>query len=240
MKTIRIAAAALLVLVAAALAGIGRPEAAGGASDSVAQGITVTGVGHVDAVPDEAQFSLGITTKGRTAREALNANSARMQRLIAALQAAGVDEKDIKTQDVSVGPNYDGGPDRANSTESYMASNSVSVRIREIDRAPAVLEAASNAGANQISGPALTREDREGLEQQALENAVANARRRASTLAEAAGVGVGRVTAIVEAVDGGVVYQGERMALDMASAKVPIEQGTEEIAASVTVTFEIE
>ena len=238
MTTIRIAAAALLVLAAAALAGIGRPEAAGGASDSSGEGITVTGVGHVDAVPDEAEFSLGITAKGPTAREALAANSARMQRLIAALKAAGVDEKSIKTQNVSVGPNYEDGPE---ATGGYTATNSVSVRIRQIDRAGAVLEAASNAGANQVYGPALTREDREGLEQKALENAVTNARQRAGTLAKAAGVGVGRVTAIVEAAEGGgVIYEGARMAMDTSSAKVPIEKGTEEITASVTVTFEIE
>src|ERR671914_790959 len=108
MTTIRIALAALLVLAAAALAGIGRPEAAGGASDEPREGITVTGVGHVDSVPDEAEFSLGVTTKGRTAREALAANSERMRRLIAALKAAGVAERDIKTQNVSIGPNYDG------------------------------------------------------------------------------------------------------------------------------------
>jgi uncharacterized protein len=244
MKTIRIATAVLLVLAAAALAGIGRPEAAGGASDTSGEGITVTGVGHVDAVPDEAEFSLGITTKGRTAREALTANSAGMQRLIAALKTAGVAEKDIKTQNVSVGPSYEGGPVTPAGAEraaGYMASNSVSVRIRQIDRAGAVLEAASTAGANQVYGPTLTRADREGLEQKALENAVANARERADALAGAAGVGVGRVTAIVQAVEGGgVIYEGARVAMDTASAKVPIEKGTEEITASVTVTFEIE
>ena len=237
MKTIRIAAAALLLLTAAALAGIGRPETAGGASDDPREGITVTGIGHADAVPDEAEFSLGITTKAQTARKALSANSARMQRLIAALKAAGVAERDIKTQNVSVGPNYDGGAEK---TDGYTATNSVSVRIRQIDRAGAVLEAASNAGANQVYGPALTREDREGLEEKALENAVANARKRAHTLAKAAGVDVGRVTAIVEGAERGGFYEGGRVAMDTATAEVPIEKGTEEISASVTVTFAIE
>jgi uncharacterized protein len=237
MKTIRIAAAALLVLAAAALSGIGRPETAGGASEDPREGITVTGIGHVDAVPDEAEFSLGITTNAQTARAALTANSARMQRLIAALKAAGVAERDIKTQNVSVGPSYDGGPEK---TEGYAATNSVSVRIQQIDRAGAVLEAASNAGANQVYGPALTREDREGLEQKALENAVANARKRADTLAKAAGVDVGRVAAIVEGADRGSFYEGGRVAMDAVSTPAPIEKGTEEITASVTVTFAIE
>lgn len=236
MRIIRIAAAALVVLAVAALAGIGLPESAGGASEDAREGITVTGVGHVDAVPDEAEFSLGITTKGQTARAALTANSSRMQRLIAALKAAGVNERDIKTQDVSVGPNYDGGAEK---TDGYSATNSVSVRIRELDRAGVVLEAASQAGANQVYGPALTREDREGLEQKALERAVANARKRAQTLAEAAGVDVGRVTAIAESAQPGVFYEG-RAAVDTASAEVPIEKGTEEIQATVTVTFAIE
>ncbi len=236
MKIIRISAAALLVLAVAALAGIGQPEPAGGASDDTREGITVTGVGHVDAVPDEAEFSLGITTKGSTAREALTANSTRMQRLIAALKAAGVDARDIKTQDVSVGPDYDSGAER---TDGFAATNSVSVRIRELDRAGAVLEAASRAGANQVYGPSLTREDRNGLEQKALERAVANARTRAQTLAKAAGVGVGRVTAIVEGVQPGGFYES-RTAVDGAAAEVPIEKGTEEIQATVTVTFAIE
>lgn len=236
MTTIRIALAAVLVLAAAALAGIGRPEAAGGASDEPREGITVTGVGHVDSVPDAAEFSLGITTKGETAREALAANSERMRRLIAALKTAGVAERDIKTQNVSIGPNYDGGPE----PDGYSASNTVSVRIRDIDRAGAVLEAASQAGANNVYGPSLTRGNREALEAQALEKAVENARKRAETLARAADVGLGRVTAIAETVDrGGYELFAQRAAAGEAS-DVPIEKGTEEIAASVTVTFAID
>jgi uncharacterized protein len=236
MTTIRIALAALLVLAAAALAGIGRPEAAGGASDEQRDGITVTGVGHVDSVPDQAEFSLGVTTKGRTAREALAANSDRMRRLIAALKDAGVSERDLKTQNVSIGPNYDGddGP------SGYSASNSVSALIRDLDRAGAVLEAASRAGANNVYGPSLTRANREALEADALEKAVENARRRAETLARAADVRLGQVTAIVESVDrGGYELFAERAAAESAT-DVPIEKGTEEIAASVTVTFAID
>jgi uncharacterized protein len=235
MTTIRIAAAALLVLAAAALAGVGRPESAGGAGNQGSDGITVTGVGHVDTVPDEAEFSLGVTTKGRTAREALAANSAQMRRLIAALKAAGIDERDIKTQNVSVGANYDGDV----TADGYSAHNSVSVLIRDLNRAGAVLEAASKAGANQVYGPSLSRSDRESLEAKALENAMANARKRAETLARAAGVGLGRVTAIVESAESGgyEVYAARAGAAD---GEVPIERGTEEIQASVTVTFSID
>ena len=143
MKMIRIAGLALLVLAAAAVAGIGIPETAGGAESSPLQGITVNGTGTANAIPNEAQFSLGVTTKGSTAREALAANSARMERVIAALKSAGVSERDIKTQDVSVGPGYDS--DKGTQS-GYAARNSVAVTLRDLDRSSAVLDAASRAG----------------------------------------------------------------------------------------------
>jgi uncharacterized protein YggE len=234
MKTIHIAIAALLVFGVVALAGIGRPEPAGGASDEPKDGITVTATGHVRAVPDEAEFSLGITTKGQTAREALAANSARMRELIEALKGVGVADRDMQTQDMSVGANYE-----ADGKEGgYSARNSLSVRITELDRAGAILDVASRAGANEVYGPSLTRSDREGLETRALKDAVANARKRAEALAEATGVSLGDVTAISEQSqpDGPVWAMAERAAAD---SKVPIEPGREEITASVTVTFAI-
>jgi uncharacterized protein YggE len=231
MKILRIVIAALLVLGLVALAGIGKPEAAGGADDQRTEGITVTGVGTIEAVPDEAEFSLGVTTKGRTARLALGENSERMQRLLAALKAAGVAARDLQTQDVSVSPDY-----RPN--EGYTASNSVSVRIRDLDRAGEILDTASRAGATNVYGPSLTRADRDGFEQNALERAVDNARKRAEALGRAAGVDVGTVTSITETTEGGYAYS-DRLALRAPATDAPIEKGTEEITASVTVTFAI-
>jgi uncharacterized protein YggE len=230
MKTITTALAALLLLAVAAFAGVGRPETAGGASDPPPAGITVTGVGHAETAPDEAEFSLGITTKGETARAALTANSASMHELIAALKDAGVASKDVKTQDVSVGPSYE-------ERGGYVARNSVSVRIRDLERAGAVLDAASRAGANDVYGPNLSRSNRDALEAKALADAMANARNRAKALADAAGKPLGEVTAIVEnggAEPGPIYAMAERAAAD---AKAPIEPGTEEITATVTVTF---
>jgi uncharacterized protein len=237
MKTIRIAAVALLVLAAAAVAGIGRPEAAGGADDDARTGITVTGTGRVETVPNEALFSLGVSTDGATARAALAANSVAMRRVLAALDAAGIDGKDVKTETVSVWPDYDAAGKTAS---SFTARNSVSVRIRELPRAGDVLDAASQAGANEVQGPMLTRTDRDEFEAQALEDAFANARTRAEALADAAGIRLGRVTAIVEGSSGGPEpWMAMRASADTARS-APIRPGTEEIQASVTVTFAIE
>ncbi|HVD24459.1 MAG TPA: SIMPL domain-containing protein [Gaiellaceae bacterium] len=229
MKAIRIAIAALLVLAAAALVGIGRPEAASGASDTPQEGITVTGTGQVSSVPNEAEFSLGVSTTGTTARSALASNSEQMQRVIDALRAAGVARADIKTQDVSVGRDYD-------DDGGYAARNSVSVTIHDLDRAGAVLDATSRAGANEVYGPSLTRANRSGLEAKALKVAYADAHDRAEALAEAAGVSLGKVTAITEEPQSGGEYMPMLAERDSAA---PIEAGRDVIAASVTVTFAI-
>jgi uncharacterized protein len=235
MKTIRIAAAVLLVLVAGAFAGVGRPDSAGGAS-APSEGITVNGVGTVKAVPDEAQTSFGVQTEAATSQEALAGNSTQMERVLAALRAAGIAEKDIQTQDVSVWPRYDTTGEEA---EGYTARNSVTVTIHELDKAGAVIDAATRAGANEVSGPMLSSSGRERLEAKALEAAVDNARKKAEALAKAAGVGLGRVTAMVEGggSPGPVMLEAARASADKA---VPIQPGQEEVQATVTITFSIE
>jgi uncharacterized protein len=230
-KPIRIAAIALLVLAAAALAGVGRPEAAGGAEEDARAGITVTGIGTVKATPDEGELSLGVETEGATAKDALAENSARMQRLLAALRGVAVKKEDIRTQEVSLYPRYE--------EEGFTARNSVLVKIRDLARAGAILDLAARSGANQTSGPTMSTSNRQELEAKALAAAVRNARTKAEALAKAAGVGLGGVTAIVEGSSGGYEPYLARAAAETDKA-VPIEPGTEEIQASVTITFSIE
>ena len=228
MKPIRVAALVVVGTAVVAFAGVGRPDLAGGASEPTG-GITVTGTGTVQSVPDQAQFSLGVQTDGPTAREALAANSERMRRVLAALFAAGVAKGDVETQDVSVSKSYPG--------NGYSADNSVSVTIRRLAKAGSILDLASNAGANDVYGPTLARSDQDRLQAKALQEAVGNARVKARVLAEAAGVRLGSVTAISE---GGSepmpVYEA---ALAQRSPSAPIEPGKQQTSATVTVTFAI-
>ena len=158
-----------------------------------------------------------------------------MRRVLDALRSVGVDKNDVKTQDVSVSANYlDEGR-----IEGYNARNSVSVRVEDLSKGGTILDAASNAGANEVYGPMLSRSNQDKLQAKALRGAVADARRKAETLADAAGIQLGSVTAISEGVSGGpepyYAEGGARLALDSA----PIEPGTQDIQASVTVTFAI-
>ena len=233
MKAIRIAALVVAAAAVVAFAGVGRPDSAGGAAKP-SGGITVTGTGTITSVPDEATFTVGVQTQGSTARDALASNSAQMRRVIGAVRSAGVSKNDIQTQDVSVSANYSDG----NQIDGYSASNSVLVTIRDLSRAGRVLDAASNAGANQVYGPSLSRSDQDALEKKALRDAVGEARTKAEALAKAAGVSLGGVTAITEGSSGGAepYYATD---LRMAKADAPIEPGTQDIQASVTITFAI-
>jgi len=228
MKPIRIAALVAVGAAVVAFAGVGRPDLAGGASQP-SGGITITGTGSVQSVPDKAEFSLGVDSTGPTAREALAANSERMRRVLAALFAAGVAKGDVQTQDVSVSRSY---PDNG-----YSADNTVSVTINDLAKAGSILDAATNAGANNVYGPTLTRSDQDELQAKALRAAVDGARAKARVLADAAGVQLGSVTSIAEGVDEPSPVYAADMARRAASA--PIEPGKQQTQATVRVTFAI-
>ena len=233
MQPMRIAALVVVAAAVVAFAGVGRPESAGGA-EKPAGGITVTGVGTVTSVPDEASFTIGVHTQGPTAREALAANSAQMRRVIDAVKSAGVEKGDIKTQDVSVSADYA----EEGRIERYSAGNSVLVTIRDLSKAGAVLDAASNAGANEVYGPMLSRSDEDAQQAEALRDAVTDARKKAEALADAAGIRLGRVTAVTEGFAGGPEpYYASDARLKAEAA--PIEPGTQDTQATATVTFAI-
>jgi uncharacterized protein YggE len=235
MKPLRILTLVAVGAAVVAFAGVGRPESAGGA-EKPAGGITVTGVGTVKSVPDEASFTIGVQSQGSLAREALAANSEQMRRVIAALRSAGVAKADVKTQDVSVSANY---ADEGR-IDGYSARNSVLVTLRDLAQAGGILDAASNAGANEVYGPMLSRSDEDALQAKALRGAVEDARKKAEALADAADVRLGAVTAMSEGSSGGPEPYYDLAASTMSKdARAPIEPGTQDVQATVTVTFEI-
>jgi uncharacterized protein YggE len=187
----------------------------------------------VQTVPDQAEFTLGVQSEGPTARDALATNSERMRHVLAALFSAGVAKKDVQTQDVSLSQTYssDGRPN------GYSAHNSVSVTIRVLAKAGAILDAASNAGANDVYGPTLSRSDEDGQQAKALRAAIDNARAKARVLADAAGVQLGTVTAITE--NGSEPEPYYPVALAQRDAGAPIEPGRQQVQATVRVTFAI-
>jgi uncharacterized protein YggE len=225
-----LAAAAAALVAVAAFAGIGRPEAARG---DVASPDTVTTTGHgvVTVVPDEASVSAGVHTQAETAAAALAQNAKLMSAVIAALKAAG--GSNLQTQQVSLYPQTN---DR-NQVTGYVADNSVSAEAK-IAGAGALIDAAVAAGANNVSGPTLDVSDRDARYRDALGKAVADARAKAAALAGAGGFGVGPVSSVTEQTAAAPAPVYEAVAAGK-SVATPIEPGTQDVTADVTVTFRI-
>ena len=203
----------------------GAPDFAG-AEASPADTVVVTGAGSVKSVPDQAELSFGVDTRGSTAKAALDANGETMQKVIDALRQAGA--RDLATEYVSVWPLSEQG----GSISGYSASNSVSANIG-VGRAGDLIDAATAAGANNVSGPSLSQSDADRLYRQALAAAMTDARSRAEVLAKAAGRTLGPITTISEGGAQPVPYAVRGAALDAAT---PIVPGKQETSASVSVT----
>jgi uncharacterized protein YggE len=231
MKLVQIGVVAAALAAAVAFGGVGRPESASGSSPET-RSVTVTGTGSVEAAPNRAGLSVGVSSDAASARAALAANAEKASRVLRALRTAGVAERDLQTQDVGVSPRWNdrGEPD------GFTAHSSVEVRVREIARAGAILDAAVGAGATETSGPSFDRGDRSELYRGALKAAFADARAKAATLAGEADSGLGRVLRIEEspAIERPLPMEMRAMAEPQAT---PVEPGTQEISATVSVTF---
>jgi len=230
MKVARIGVLVLALAAVAAFVGVGLPEGAKGSADQPGHTITVNGSGKSSTVPDEAQFCFDVEDHADTAGAASNANSAAMRNVIDALRRAGVADKDMQTVQVSVSPIYN---DAGSKVIGYVATNSVCATTSVAD-AGSVADAALNAGADRVEGPNLTKADSDKLYDDALRASVADARSRAEVLADAAGVKVGEVVSIQEGSEPSypVAYD-----LALASPEAPIQPGTQDIEATVTVTY---
>jgi len=230
MRTISIAALAAVLAAVVALAVV-RPGAAHGSAAPSDRTITVTGTATARGTPDTAVFTFGVDTDGATAKSTLAANAAQMRRVIVALVGTGIARADIQTQNVSVYPRRtDSG-----AVEGYSVSGSVIATVRRLARAGAAVDAAVAAGANETSGPKFDRASRSELTQRVLREAFADARTRAETLAKEAGASLGDVRRIEQAEAPQPVPVG--VYAEALTARTPIEPGTQQVQATVSVTF---
>ena len=225
--------AAVLVSLLLALAGAA-------AAQEPPRQITVTGAAEAEAVPDLASVTAGVDTRADTAADALAANSETMTAIFAALDAAGIERRDVQTSQLSLNPVFEPFREEAEmppAVVAYEASNMVTVRVRAINSLGAVIDALAKAGANRLQGVSFEVADPKPHLDTAREKAVADARGRAELYARAAGVALGPVVSIRETVEmpGPIMMRAEA-----ASDGPPIAAGTVTLAAQVEVVYAIE
>ncbi len=232
---------ALVVLTAAAALAL--PAVASAANSERTPRIIVSGEGEAVLAPDIAMLSLSVMREAKTAREALDANNDAMASVIAAMKAAGIADRDLQTDGIQISPRYNFSQKDDGSQQSeliaYQVTNTLSVRVRDIDKTGEILDKAVSLGVNQGGGIAFTNDNPAAAMTEARKKAVADAIAKAKTLAEAAGASVGKVLEISDQNVRPAPMPMSIRSFDMAAAKVPVQAGENSYQVQVNVTFEL-
>ncbi len=200
--------------------------------------LTVTGSATVQALPDQAILSLGVTTTGASAAAAMAANNDAISAVIARLIAAKVADRDMQTTGLSLYPNWGmNAAGTAQEVQGYTASTMLTVRIAALETAGTVLDAAITDGANTLNGLTFGLTDPRPLEDEARKAAVADARARAKILAEAAGEDLGPILSITEG--GGGQQPMPMLYKAAADSAVPLAAGEVGVSADVTIVWQL-
>lgn len=204
--------------------------------------IEVSGEGSVSAAPDFARATLGVTTEGKTAGEAMAANAKAANALVSLIKAEGVAPADIQTSGLSISPTFSQpspGQPSSPAIVGYSVNDNVTVIIRDIPRLGALLDKAVAAGANAVSGLGFGHNDPSGLLDKARPLAVADARRKAEIYASAGDARIGRLMALTEEAQPRSPVALSRAYVPGGAAPTPIEAGEDKLTVTVTARFEL-
>ncbi|HVX79357.1 MAG TPA: SIMPL domain-containing protein [Bradyrhizobium sp.] len=199
--------------------------------------ISVSGEATISAPPDRAEIEAGTTTDARTAREAAEANNTAMAKVLVALKGTGIEDRDVQTSRLSLQPQY--APNHNPPTVTgYRASNQVTVRLHDISKVAATIDALVSAGATDIGGINFTVSNASKLLDDARAQAIADARRKAEIYAKATGVTLGAPISISE---GGAapmpMFRAKMVGAPMAAT--PVAPGQETLSVTVNVSWAI-
>jgi len=209
--------------------------------------ISIQGLGEVQSAPDTASVNAGVTTEGKTAKEALAANTTAVAALIATLKSFSIDPKDIQTSGFSVNPQYIYPEKDANGATpppviaGYQVQNGVAVTVRKLPDLGKILDGIVSVGANTINGITFSVDDPAKLLDEARKAAFADALAKAKVYVSAAGVDLGRIVSIAENPPDNQPRPYAMKAMDMAapSAPVPVEAGQLTYDVNVAVEWEL-
>ncbi|MFN4228711.1 SIMPL domain-containing protein [Parvibaculum sp.] len=208
--------------------------------------ITITGEGEVSAAPDIAYVETGVVTEGKTAAEALAANTAAMEQVFAGLGEAGIEKKDMQTSQFSVYPVYEQvkpEDDRPHTPKigGYRVQNQLTVTVRDLTALGGILDQVVSLGSNQLSGISFSIDEPEPLVNEARKDAVKNALEKAKLYAGAAGVALGEIMSISEnGVSMPQPYYAKDMMMRAEASSVPVAAGEQTLSASVTLVIKID
>jgi uncharacterized protein len=203
---------------------------------------TVTGEGKSTAVPDVAIVTAGVQAQGNSVKTIQDELNAKMNNITDAIKKLGIDAKDIQTSNYSISPTYDYRNQTPRIT-GYQASSTLTIKIRALDKANSVIDAATAMGATNVGGVTFDVSDKTKAENAARDVAVKEAKTKAQIAARAAGFTLGRVINYSESTGGDMrpvpMFAKTDSAVGMGAAPTQIEPGSSEITIDVTLSYEI-
>ena len=198
--------------------------------------VTVNGEASIAVAPDMAVIRIGVTSQGKTAKAASEANSKEMTAVLSAIKADGIADRDIQTSRLALQPQYD--PNRVGPARllGFQVTNQLTVQIHDIGKLPTFLDRAVEAGANEMSGIEFVVSQQSKFLDRVRGEAIADAHRKAELYAHAAGAKVGHVVSIT---DEGAVQPAPQVKAFRSGAAVPVAPGEQMLRATVSVTYEL-
>lgn len=233
-----------LAIAAAALLFTSTVNAQQGDSRPRPRTLTVSGEATISAEPDQAQIDIGVVTQARTAPEASKENADRLSRVLAEVKKLLGKSDEVKTSGYSLTPNYRY-PQGGGKPEiiGYNASNTVRVKTTHLDQVGRVIDAAMQAGANNINRLIFTLKDEQAAQLEALRTASAKAKVKAEAIAGSLGLKIVEISSVTEGERSVQPVFRQAMAARgeaLAAAPTPVEPGTVEIRSTVTLTAQID
>jgi len=203
--------------------------------------LSVSAQAEARRVPDVATISAGVVTQAADANAAMRANAVQMDKVMAAIKAAGIAERDIQTSGINLNPQYKYVENQEPTITGYQASNTVNLKVRDIGKLGKVLDALVASGANQVNGPSFEIDQPEEAYDEARRGALEKAQARAAMYAKTLGLRVRRIVSISE----GAGFQPPRpmvmmaMARGKAEADTAVSPGETTLSANLDVVFEL-
>lgn len=209
--------------------------------------ISINGEGKVTGQPDIALVDIGLITENAKVAEAQKENTEKMNKLLKAVKALGIEEKDLQTSVYQISPKYEYPPSGKYTLVGYTVNQSITLKIRDMAKISDVLAKVGETGVNSVGNLSFTIDDPEKLRSEAREKALANARSKVETLTKSLGVKIVRVTSFNENISSPIDYRyskapmmAEGLGIGGGGSAPDIQTGTLEIISSVNVSYEIE
>jgi len=206
--------------------------------------ITVSATGEVYAKPDLALTSFSVVSEAKTVAEAMAENTAKINDVVAFIKGQGVEEKDLKTTGFNISPRYEWDTEWRNRTlVGYEIRQTLEVKIRDMEKIGAIIQGATEKGANEISNLQFTIDNQDELKAQAREEAITEAKTKAKELAEQLGIKLVKIVNFAESTNYPYYYN---YALEKAAgmgggeeSAPQIETGENKIEVSVSIIYAI-